>query len=181
MQTDRWDQRTAFFPSSQQQRYNVCPCRDLLNFVNIYNNVFAKVFCVRIILFHQKELAEFLTVDALKIKEMPVKQSLVSGRSVPVNVTFSIALWFYLGQVILHFQHTTTHTANLQLLPRTPKWTPASVMWDVIWKHRLMLCEHTVNLEDLSSVFKLGSSAVESAITCALLPNFISSHWLNTC
>jgi len=47
---------------------------------------------VRIILFHQKELAEFLTVDALKIKEMPVKQSLVSGRSVPVNVTFSIAL-----------------------------------------------------------------------------------------
>lgn len=95
---------------------------------------------------------------------MPVKQSLVSGQSVPIDVTFSIALWFCPGQVILHFQHMTTHTASLQLLPHMPKLTPASVMWDVIWKHGLTtLCEHMVYLEVLSSVFKLEGSAMESS------------------
>lgn len=113
---------------------------------------------------------------------MPVKQYLVSGQSVPVDVTFSIALWFYPGQVILHFQHMTTHTANLPLLPHMPKLTPASVMWDVIWKHGLTLCEHTVYLEVLSKVFKLEGSYLfinfEALLwrPCLLLENLL--EWM---
>lgn len=125
--------------------------------------------------------SDFLTVDALKIKEMPVKQSLVSGQSVSVDVKFRIVLWFYPGQVILQFQHMTTHTANLQLLPHTPKLTPASVMWDVIWKHGFTLCEHTVYLKVLGSVFKFEGSApppVLCFLISHLFSNFEALLWL---
>lgn len=36
--------RTSFSSSSWQQKDNVCPCRDLLNSLNVYSNAFVKVF-----------------------------------------------------------------------------------------------------------------------------------------